>query len=141
MKEIPVLKPGDHLRVWDHLTSTWSAQGRTQREIAPHSYQVQTEDGLSQRRNRVESHHTSQTKMWTYIIFVQMSQTKLCTLLRLHPSKQRHLTTSSRLVQTDCIRMLQALELQHQLCLKCPADLGPGADWHMGIPGISPVGW
>lgn len=68
--------------------------------------------------------HASQTKTWTCIIIVQTNQTKRCTLLRPHPSKRRHMTTGSRLVQTDrLIWTLQALESQHQLCPKCPADL------------------
>lgn len=54
VKELPVLRPRDQVRVWDQLTSTWSIQGHVQREVAPRSYQVQTEDGLSRRRNPVD---------------------------------------------------------------------------------------
>lgn len=46
-KELPVLRPGDQVCVWDHLASTWNEQGRVQKEVTPRSYQMQTEDGLS----------------------------------------------------------------------------------------------
>ena len=48
------LKPGEHVRIRDHVTGIWNIQGSVEREVAPCSYQIQTEHGASLRRNRVD---------------------------------------------------------------------------------------
>ena len=53
-KHLRDLKPGEHVRIRDHVTGIWSMQGSVQREVAPRSYQIQTEHGASLRRNRVD---------------------------------------------------------------------------------------
>ena len=53
-KHLCDLKPGKHVRIRDHVTGIWSMQGSVQREVAPRSYQIQTEHGASLRRNRVD---------------------------------------------------------------------------------------
>ena len=53
-KHLRDLKPGEHVRIRDHVTGIWSMQGSVQREVARRSYQIQTEHGASLRRNRVD---------------------------------------------------------------------------------------
>lgn len=53
-KQLRDLKPGEHVRIRDHVTGIWNMHGSVQREVAPRSYEVQTEHGGSLRRNRVD---------------------------------------------------------------------------------------
>lgn len=53
-RHLPELKPGDHVRLRDITTGTWMQQGCVQREVAPRSYEIQTEHGSQLRRNRVD---------------------------------------------------------------------------------------
>ena len=53
-KHLPLLKPGDVVRLRDISTGTWRQQGRVEKEVAPRSYRIQTENGLSLRRNRTD---------------------------------------------------------------------------------------
>lgn len=53
-KHLPMLKPGDTVRLRDITTGTWRQQGQVEAEVAPRSYRVQMESGLSLRRNRTD---------------------------------------------------------------------------------------
>ncbi|KAK0137821.1 Zinc finger protein 862 [Merluccius polli] len=53
-KHLRDLKPGEHVRIRDHVTGIWNIQGSVEREVAPRSYQIQTEQGASLRRNQVD---------------------------------------------------------------------------------------
>lgn len=52
-KKLRELKSGEQVRIRDHLTGIWNLHGSVQKEVAPRSYEVQTEHGGSLRRNRV----------------------------------------------------------------------------------------
>lgn len=53
-KHLPMLKPGDVVRLRDNSTGAWRQKGRVEEEVAPRSYRIQTESGLSLRRNRTD---------------------------------------------------------------------------------------
>ena len=53
-KHLPKLKPGDTVRLRDISTGTWRQQGQVGEEVAPRSYRIQMESGLSLRRNRTD---------------------------------------------------------------------------------------
>lgn len=53
-KRLPTLKHGDRVRLRDNVTGTWRQQGHVEEELSPRSYRVQTECGLSLRRNRTD---------------------------------------------------------------------------------------
>ena len=53
-KHLPMLKPGDTVRLRDISTGTWRQQGQVEEEVAPRSYRIQMESGLSLRRNRTD---------------------------------------------------------------------------------------
>lgn len=53
-KHLPMLKPGDVVRLRDIPTGAWRQKGRVEEEVAPRSYRIQTESGLSLRRNRTD---------------------------------------------------------------------------------------
>lgn len=53
-KQLPTLKLGDRVRLRDISTGTWRQQGHVEGEVAPRSYRIQTECGLSLRRNRTD---------------------------------------------------------------------------------------
>lgn len=53
-KHLPMLKPGDMVRLRDISTGTWRQKGQVEEEVAPRSYRIQTENGLSLRRNRTD---------------------------------------------------------------------------------------
>lgn len=54
VKHMPMLKPGDVVRLKDCSTGTWRQTGQVQEEVAPRSYSVQMDSGLSLRRNRTD---------------------------------------------------------------------------------------
>lgn len=53
-KKLRVLRPGERVTIRDHVTGIWNLHGSVQKEVAPRSYEVQTEHGGSLRRNRVD---------------------------------------------------------------------------------------
>uniref|UniRef100_A0A674NW69 Gypsy retrotransposon integrase-like protein 1 n=1 Tax=Takifugu rubripes TaxID=31033 RepID=A0A674NW69_TAKRU len=53
-KHLPMLKPGDNVRLRDCSTGTWQQTGQVQEEVAPRSYRVQVDSGLLLRRNRID---------------------------------------------------------------------------------------
>lgn len=53
-KRLPTLKHGDRVRLRDINTGTWRQQGHVEEELSPRSYRIQTECGLSLRRNRTD---------------------------------------------------------------------------------------
>lgn len=53
-KRLSTLKRGDRVRLRDITTGTWRQQGHVEEELSPRSYKVQTECGLSLRRNRTD---------------------------------------------------------------------------------------
>nr|XP_054606603.1 uncharacterized protein K02A2.6-like [Nothobranchius furzeri] len=53
-RHLPSLKPGDKVRLRDITTGTWRHQGQVKEEVAPRSYKIQMEGGVSLRRNRVD---------------------------------------------------------------------------------------
>ena len=53
-KHLPMLKPGDSVRLRDVISGTWRQRGEVQKEVAPRSYRIQLENGLALRRNRVD---------------------------------------------------------------------------------------
>lgn len=53
-KHLPMLKPRDVVRLRDCSTGTWRKTGQGQAEVAPRSYRVQMDNGLSLRRNRTD---------------------------------------------------------------------------------------
>lgn len=53
-KHLPMLKPGDTVRLRDIPTGTWRQKGQVEEEVAPRSYRIQMENGLSLRRNRTD---------------------------------------------------------------------------------------
>lgn len=53
-KRLPTLKRGDRVRLRDSDTGTWRQQGHVEEEVSPRSYRVQTECGLSLRRNHTD---------------------------------------------------------------------------------------
>lgn len=53
-KHLPMLKPGDMVRLRDISTGAWRQKGLVEEEVAPRSYRIQTENGLSLRRNRAD---------------------------------------------------------------------------------------
>lgn len=53
-KHLPMLKPGDVVRLRDISTGTWRQKGLVEKEVAPHFYRIQTENGFSLRRNRTD---------------------------------------------------------------------------------------
>nr|XP_054602637.1 uncharacterized protein K02A2.6-like [Nothobranchius furzeri] len=53
-RHLPSLKPGDKVRLRDITTGTWRHQGQVKEEVAPRSYRIQMEGGVSLRRNRVD---------------------------------------------------------------------------------------
>lgn len=53
-RPLPTLQRGDKVRLRDNTTGTWRQQGHVEEELSPRSYRVQTECGLSLRRNRAD---------------------------------------------------------------------------------------
>lgn len=53
-KHMPMLKPGDTVHLRDISTGTWRLKGQVTEEVAPRSYRIQMENGLSLRRNRTD---------------------------------------------------------------------------------------
>lgn len=53
-KHLPMLKPGDTVRLRDISTGTWRQKGQVTEEVAPRSFRIQMENELSLRRNRTD---------------------------------------------------------------------------------------
>lgn len=53
-KSLPTLRCGDRVRLRDINTGTWRQQGHVEEELSSRSYRIQTECGLSLRRNRTD---------------------------------------------------------------------------------------
>lgn len=49
-----MLKPGDMVRLRDISTGTWRQMGQVEEGVAPRPYRIQTENGLSLRRNHAD---------------------------------------------------------------------------------------
>lgn len=64
-KKLRELRPGERVRIRDHVTGIWNLHGSVQKEVAPRSYEIQTEHGGSLRRNRVDlkAQMSSQTEV------------------------------------------------------------------------------
>ena len=52
-QDLPPLKPGDRVRIQDHVNGQWEQNGTVLREVAPRSYEIQADNGAVYRRNRV----------------------------------------------------------------------------------------
>ncbi|XP_038127721.1 uncharacterized protein LOC119774337 [Cyprinodon tularosa] len=50
-KHLPILTLGDMVRLRDISTGTWRKKGRVEEEVAPRSFRIQVENGMSLRRN------------------------------------------------------------------------------------------
>ncbi|KAK2881784.1 hypothetical protein Q8A73_022294 [Channa argus] len=53
-KHRPSLKPGTMVHLRDVSTGTWRQQGQVEEEVTPRFYKIQTENGVSLRRNRTD---------------------------------------------------------------------------------------
>ena len=51
--ELPKLSVGDRVCIHDHSTGEWRQRATVVEEVAPRSYNLKTDDGVTYRRNRV----------------------------------------------------------------------------------------
>ena len=58
-QELPILLPGQHIRVFDHPTQTWIPGSILKQTEQPRSYIVETEKGQQLRRNRCQIRNSS----------------------------------------------------------------------------------
>ena len=52
-KNLKPLKTGDRVRMQDHTTGLWKHNTTVMNEVAPRSYNIQTDNGVVYRRNRI----------------------------------------------------------------------------------------